>query len=129
MLLRDGAARAGQVVPYTTQAPIGSTDPLELYKWLANYEAKTGGSALAIAHNGNLSNGLMFPVDKQFNGRKIDRNYVEQRARWEVMYEFTQIKGDGDEVPVRGLGEIEDVEAEDVITSYSIHYTKLYESG
>ncbi len=55
VLFRDGANRAGQVVPFTTQAPIGSTDPLDLYAWLENYEAKTGGDVLALAHNGNLS--------------------------------------------------------------------------
>ncbi len=63
VIFRDGASKAGRVVPYTTQAPVGSTDPLDLYKYLENYEATTGGSALALAHNGNLSNGIMFPVD------------------------------------------------------------------
>jgi hypothetical protein len=100
VLFREGAAKAGQVVPYTTQAPVGSTDPLELYKYLDNYEAKTGGSALAIAHNGNLSNGIMFPVDRQFTGRKIDDDYIEARAKWEPLYEVTQIKGDGEAHPL-----------------------------
>jgi len=100
VIFRDGADKAGQTVPYTTQAPIGSTDPLDLYKWMENYEAKTGGSLLALAHNGNLSNGLMFPVDAQYTGRKLDRNYVEQRAKWEPMYEATQIKGDGEAHPL-----------------------------
>ncbi len=99
VLFRDGAAKAGQVVPYTTQPPVGSTDPLDLYKWLANYEAKTGGSVLAIAHNGNLSNGLMFPVDAQYTGRKLDATYVNERAKWEPAYEVTQIKGDGEAHP------------------------------
>jgi hypothetical protein len=88
------------VVPFTTQAPIGSTDPLDLYKWLENYETKTGGSALALAHNGNLSNGLMFPADAQYTGRKLDNEYVMKRARWEPMYEVTQIKGDGEAHPL-----------------------------
>jgi len=96
VIFREGASKAGQVVPYTTQAPVGSTDPLDLYKYLENYEAKTGASALALAHNGNLSNGIMFPVDKQYTGRKLDATYVEQRAKWEPMYEITQIKGDGE---------------------------------
>ena len=99
VIFRDGAARAGQVVPYTTQAPVGSTDPLDLFAWLENYEQTTGGSALALAHNGNLSNGIMFPVDAQYTGRAIDANYVELRARWEPMYEITQIKGDGEAHP------------------------------
>jgi hypothetical protein len=100
VILRDGATRAGQVVPMTTQPPLGSTDPLDLYRWLEMYEATTGGKALALAHNGNLSNGLMFPVDAQYTGRKLDAAYVEARARWEPMYEVTQIKGDGETHPL-----------------------------
>lgn len=99
VIFRDNGDKVGQVVPYTTQEPIGSTDPLELYKWMANYEEKTGGTVLALAHNGNLSNGLMFPVDAQYTGRKLDAFYVEQRAKWEPMYEITQIKGDGEAHP------------------------------
>lgn len=99
VIFRDGADRARQVVPYTTQPPIGSTDPLDLYKYLENYEAKTNGSVMALAHNGNLSNGIMFPVDAQYTGRKIDEFYVEQRAKWERIYEVTQIKGDGEAHP------------------------------
>ena len=57
VILRDGKYRAQQVVPMVTQPPVGSTDPLDLYKWMENYETKTGGRALALAHNGNLSNG------------------------------------------------------------------------
>ena len=100
VIFRDGADRAGRVVPYTTQAPVGSTDPLDLYAYLENYEKTTGGSALALAHNGNLSNGLMFPVDAQYTGRKLDAEYVGKRARWEPMYEITQIKGDGEAHPL-----------------------------
>ncbi len=100
VIFRDGAEKAGRVVPYTTQAPVGSTDPLDLYKYLENYESTTGGSALALAHNGNLSNGIMFPVDAQYTGRKLDQEYVESRARWEPMYEITQIKGDGEAHPL-----------------------------
>jgi hypothetical protein len=100
VIFREGAAKAGQVVPYTTQAPVGSTDPLDLYEYLENYEARTGGSALALAHNGNLSNGIMFPVDAQYTGRKIDDDYVRARAKWEPLYETTQIKGDGETHPL-----------------------------
>ena len=100
VLFRDGADRAGQIPPMVTQQPVGSTDPLDLYKWMENYEAKTGGSLLALAHNGNLSNGLMFPEDRQYTGKKIDKNYVQKRAKWEPLYEITQIKGDGETHPL-----------------------------
>lgn len=99
VILRDDKFRAQQVTPLTTQPPVGSTDPLDLYKWLENYEAKTGGHALALAHNGNLSNGWMFPVDKTYHGYDVDQNYVQQRAKWEPLYEVTQIKGDGEAHP------------------------------
>jgi hypothetical protein len=99
VIFRDGADKAGRVVPYTTQAPVGSTDPLDLYAWLENYETTTGGTALALAHNGNLSNGIMFPVDAQYTGKAIDADYVRLRAKWEPMYEITQIKGDGEAHP------------------------------
>jgi len=99
VILRDGATRAKQVVPLTTQPPLGTTDPLDLYKWLEDYETRTRGQAMAIAHNGNLSNGWMFPIDATYAGGKVDQSYVEQRARWEPLYEVTQIKGDGETHP------------------------------
>ena len=99
VILRDGAMRAKQAVPLTTQPPFGTTDPMDLYKWLEDYEKNTNGQAFALAHNGNLSNGWMFPVDKTYHGNKVDQNYVEQRARWEPLYEMTQMKGDGEAHP------------------------------
>ncbi len=88
------------VVPLTTQPPLGTTDPLDLYKWLEDYEKKTRGQALALAHNGNLSNGWMFPTDRTYAGGRVDKNYVELRAKWEPLYEVTQIKGDGEAHPL-----------------------------
>lgn len=99
VILRDNGERARQVIPLTTQPPIGTQDPLELYKWLENYEKKTGGQAFAISHNGNLSNGWMFPMEGTYAGGTVDKNYVELRAKWEPLYEVTQIKGDGEAHP------------------------------
>ncbi len=99
VILRDGGNRAGQVVPMVTLPPVGSTDPLDLYEWLENYEENTGGQALAIAHNGNLSNGWMFPVDRTYAGGRVNKEYVTLRAKWEPLYEVTQIKGDGEAHP------------------------------
>ncbi|WP_420335753.1 DUF3604 domain-containing protein [Roseibium sp.] len=99
VIFRDGSERAGQVVPFTMTPPFGSPDPLDLYEWMQTYEEKTNGAVLALAHNGNLSNGVMFPMDKQFTGKALDQNYVEQRAKWEPLYEITQIKGDGEAHP------------------------------
>jgi len=98
VIFRDGADKASQIVPFTTQKPLGSDNPVDLWKWMAMYEGKTGGRVLAIAHNGNLSNGLMFPTVEAF-GKKLDRNYVENRAKWERLYETTQTKGTGEAHP------------------------------
>lgn len=96
VIFRDNADKASQVEPFTTMAPQGGDNPRDLWKWMGNYEAKTGGKVLAIAHNGNLSNGRMFPRIESFSGKPVDKEYVEQRARWEPLYEVTQIKGDGE---------------------------------
>ncbi len=99
VILRDGGESARQVIPLTTQPPLGTQDPLDLYQWLQDYEDKTGGEALAIAHNGNLSNGWMFPTEKTYAGGRVDKNYAELRNKWEPLYEVTQIKGDGEAHP------------------------------
>jgi hypothetical protein len=99
ILFRDNASRASLVEPYTTVKPLGSDDPRDLWKWMTAYEQKTGGQVLAIAHNGNLSNGRMFPQIESFTNKPIDRAYAETRARRERIYEATQIKGDGETHP------------------------------
>jgi Protein of unknown function (DUF3604) len=99
IIFRDNGEKASQVLPFTTLAPLGSDNPRELWKWMAAYEQKTGGSVLAIAHNGNLSNGLMFPIIESFTGKPVDKEYVEQRAKWERLVEATQTKGDGETHP------------------------------
>jgi uncharacterized protein DUF3604 len=98
IIFRDNGDKASQVEPFTVYPPMGSDNPEDLWKWMAAYEQKTGGSVLAIAHNGNLSNGLMFPTIETF-GKTIDREYVETRAKWERLYEATQTKGDGEAHP------------------------------
>jgi hypothetical protein len=96
VIFRDGGDRASRVEPYTTLKPLGSDNPRDLWKWMDAYEEKTGGQILAIAHNGNLSNGIMFPEIESFSGQPVDRAYAETRIRWEPLYEATQIKGDGE---------------------------------
>ncbi len=41
----------------------------------------------------------MFPLEAQWNGVELDEEYVTQRAKWEPLYEATQIKGDGETHP------------------------------
>ena len=98
VIFRDDGSKASRVEPYTTTKPLGSDNPADLWNWMQAYEDKTGGNVLAIAHNGNLSNGLMFPVVEDF-GKPLDRAYAETRMKWERLYEATQTKGDGETHP------------------------------
>ncbi len=98
VIYRDGGDLAVQMDPMVTLPPFGSQNPVDLWKWMGAYEDKTGGDVLAVAHNGNLSNGLMFPTIEQF-GKPIDADYVTERAKWEKIYEVTQTKGTGETHP------------------------------
>ncbi|WP_455208869.1 DUF3604 domain-containing protein [Kaarinaea lacus] len=98
VIFRDNADKASQVEPYTTQKPLGSDNPVDLWKWMTAYENRTSGNVLAIAHNGNLSNGRMFPTVEAF-GKKLDRSYLTERMKWERLYEVTQTKGTGEAHP------------------------------
>lgn len=98
IIYRDGGDKAIQMEPFITQKPYGSDNPADLWKWMASYEDKTGGNVLAIAHNGNLSNGLMFPTVEAF-GKKVDKAYAQERIKWERLYEVTQTKGTAESHP------------------------------
>ena len=96
VIFRDGKEKADQIIPlsqYDTQ------DPEELWQWMADYENNTGGRLLAIPHNGNLSNGLMFDDVTLTTKKPLDKDYAERRQKWEPIYEVTQIKGDGETHP------------------------------
>ena len=95
VIYRDGKDKADDMLPMTT---FDSENPEDLWKWMSKWEERTGGSLLAIPHNGNLSNGKMFALNT-FEGNPLTRDWAETRARWEPMYEITQIKGDGETHP------------------------------
>lgn len=95
VVMRDGANEVKRILPFAASE---SSDPEKLWEWMANYEEKVGGRVLAIPHNGNLSNGAMFSIETM-GGKPIDKNYSERRARWEPLYEVTQMKGDGEAHP------------------------------
>jgi len=95
VLFRDGKARADQVFPFSAW---NSEDPQKLWTWMAQYEQKTGGKLLAIAHNANLSNGRMFELT-DFAGQALTREYAEQRARFDVLQEIVQTKGNSETHP------------------------------
>ena len=96
VVYRDDGKRALQSLPFSLY---DSQDPEDLWKWMEGYEKKTGGKVLAIPHNGNLSNGLMFAAETLTTKKPLDRDYAERRARWEPLVEVTQAKGTGETHP------------------------------
>ncbi len=96
IIFKDNADKARQIVPFSA---LDSDDPADLWSFLDQYEKLTGGQVLAIAHNGNLTNGIMFsPLD--YKGKALTKGYAKLRQRWEPLYEITQIKGDSETHPV-----------------------------
>jgi hypothetical protein len=96
VIFRDAADKANQVMPYSA---VHSDDPEDLWNYMQDYETRTGGTVLAIPHNGNVSGGLMFS-GKRANGDALDESYAKTRARWEPLYEVTQNFGDGEAHPL-----------------------------
>jgi hypothetical protein len=99
VIFRGNGDQARRVEPYTTLPPYGSDNPVDLYAWLEMAREKSGSELLAIAHNGNLSNGIMFPVRETSFGNRVNKEYAEARSYWEPLYEVTQMKGDGETHP------------------------------
>ena len=95
VIYRDDEDKARGHIPYTNGQ---SSDPEDLWTDLENYESETDGKVLAIPHNGNLSNGIMF-METAVDGRAFDKAYADRRIQWEPLYEITQIKGDGETHP------------------------------
>ncbi len=96
VVFRGDKSKADQIVPL---AGYDTTDPEELWEWMAKYEKDTGGKLLAIPHNGNLSQGLMFDDVTLTSKKPLDKAYAQNRMRWEPIYEVTQMKGDGEAHP------------------------------
>ena len=95
VMFRDGAERAGRVLPFSS---IDSEDPADLWRYLEDYERRTGGDAMAIPHNSNLSAGRMFELET-YDGGRFTPEYADARRRWEPLVEVTQIKGDSETAP------------------------------
>lgn len=70
----------------------------EFWSWLDETSKRTGADFVAIPHNGNISNGLMFPKTDRA-GNPISADYAKTRMRWEPVIETTQIKGDSETHP------------------------------
>ena len=94
VIFRDNVDRVKQVVPFSA---FDSQNPADLWKYMDRYEKLTGGQVLAIPHNGNLSNGLMYTAENDH--KPMDAAYAEERISHEPVMEVTQVKGDGETHP------------------------------
>ena len=95
VIYRDGGNRVAQFPPL---ASFDTTKPDGLWDYLDSYEKKTGGKALTIPHNSNLSNGMMFMLTDPTGG-PMSAAYARRRASREPLVEITQIKGDSESHP------------------------------
>ncbi|MEM1144790.1 MAG: DUF3604 domain-containing protein [Pseudomonadota bacterium] len=94
VMFRDGSDKTRQTFPFPgidTKAP-------QLWEYMRGYEEDTGGRVLAIPHNANLSNGLMFQMTME-DGSPMTAEYAALRAWAEPVVEATQIKGDSETHP------------------------------
>ena len=98
-----GAANLHRNVVFENTSPddifttLMSGDPAELWDWMEQQRAQ-GNDSLAIPHNSNASNGLMFSATDE-NGEPLSKELMEQRVRNEPIMEITQIKGTSDTRP------------------------------
>lgn len=95
VMFRDGSDKTRKIVPYASI----DTRVEQLWDYMSAYERKTGGQVLAIPHNSNVSNGLMFELTMP-GGGAMTAEYARRRAKAEPVVEITQIKGDSETHPL-----------------------------
>ena len=95
VIFRDGANEVAEFMPLVS---FDTIIPDGLWDYMDAYERKTGGRALAIPHNSNLSNGEMFQLTDP-GGGPMSAEYARRRAAREPLVEITQIKGDSESHP------------------------------
>jgi hypothetical protein len=95
VVFKDDAKLAQKIIPFSA---IDSRKPEDLWNFLKEYNSSTGGEAISISHNSNISGGRMFPLENSY-GEPIDSAYANMRNRWEPLVEATQVKGDSETHP------------------------------
>jgi hypothetical protein len=88
----------GEEAPPRPFSSFDSGNPEDLWAWM-DRERANGFDLLAIPHNSNASNGLMFPL-KDASGAALDADYATTRMRNEPLAEVMQIKGASETHPI-----------------------------
>jgi hypothetical protein len=112
-------------LPFTS---MDSNHPEDLWTWMEG-QRKAGNEVLAISHNANLSDGIMFPVDVDSKGRPIDAAWAQQRINNEPLSEIHQLKGTSETHPqLSPNDEFADYEIMSFLIGVANSTSKLYGS-
>ena len=83
-------------LPFTS---IDSEHPEDLWNWM-DTQRKAGNELLAISHNANLSDGIMFPLEVDSKNRPINAAWAQERVNNEPLTEIHQLKGTSETTPL-----------------------------
>ena len=86
-------------VPEVPFSALDSDHPEDLWNWM-NTQRRAGNELLAISHNANLSDGVMFPLEVDSKGRPIDAAWAQERVNNEPLTEIHQLKGTSETHPL-----------------------------
>ena len=86
-------------VPEYPFSSMDSDHPEDLWKWM-DEQRRVGNEVLAISHNANLSDGIMFPLEVDSKDRPIDAAWAQERVNNEPLTEIHQLKGTSETHPV-----------------------------
>ena len=86
-------------VPEVPFSSLDSNHPEDLWNWMET-QRKAGNDLLAISHNANLSDGIMFPLEVDSKGRPIDAAWAHERVNNEPLTEIHQLKGTSETHPL-----------------------------
>ncbi len=84
-------------VPDLAYSSFESEKPEDLWRWMETQRA-AGATLLAIPHNANASDGLMFSLQDS-DGKPLDAAYATARGANEPLVEISQIKGTSETHP------------------------------